>query len=131
MLTTGDSTFPEYPAVRQISLGPRWSFKEKKNAAETFDFKRFATIFEKNLKLYNHSFEIYKNAAKDYNIDLFFCDVMVNDACLDVAHSIKKPVVGFSSFLNGKYKHACISLIIIITIKGIFLCLCSASSCNV
>jgi hypothetical protein len=132
LLTSGNSTLSEYPDVKQISLGPRWAFKEQKNAAEMFDFKRFATIYEKNLKLYNHSFETYKKVAKDYNIDLFFCDVMVNDACLDVAHATKKPVVGFSSFLNGNCKYINMHAYPFSNYYySFFSRLCSNSSCDV
>ncbi|CAB4494010.1 unnamed protein product [Rhizophagus irregularis] len=36
----------------------------------------------------------------EYNIDLFFCDAMANEACMDVAHNLNKPVVAWSSFLQ-------------------------------
>ena len=68
-----------------------------------YDFRTMATIHELSLKAYKDTFEKYKNAAKDYNIDLFFCDTLINDACLDIAHALKKPVVGFSSILFGNY----------------------------
>ena len=42
--------------------------------------------------------EKYKNVAKKYDFDLFFCDGLMNDACQDTAYTQKKPVVGFNSF---------------------------------
>jgi hypothetical protein len=68
-----------------------------------FDFSRFSKVQEFNLKSYNATFEKFKNVAVDYNIDLFICYAMVNDACLDAAHTLKKPIVGFSSFLQSNY----------------------------
>ena len=59
---------------------------------------------EIDIKYYNETYEKYKNVAKEYNIDLFFCDLLLNDACIDVAHTLKKPVVILFSLLQGNYK---------------------------
>ncbi|RIA98272.1 Glycosyltransferase Family 1 protein [Glomus cerebriforme] len=63
------------------------------------EFKGWGALLELSLMAYNNNFETYKNVAEEYNIDLFFCDAFLNDPCLDVAHTKKKPIVGFSSFL--------------------------------
>ena len=65
------------------------------------DHRQFSGTIERQLKAYKRTFEKYKNIAKELNIDLFFCDAFVNDACLDAAQVLNKPVVGFSSFLSG------------------------------
>ncbi|CAB4493998.1 unnamed protein product [Rhizophagus irregularis] len=41
-----------------------------------------------------------EKTAKEYNIDLFICDVLANEACIDAANNLKKPVVGWTSFLQ-------------------------------
>ncbi|PKK60368.1 hypothetical protein RhiirC2_870968 [Rhizophagus irregularis] len=49
---------------------------------------------------YNVTYEKFKNAAKENNIDLFICDALVNQACIDVANNLNKPLVGFTSFMQ-------------------------------
>ncbi|RIA90054.1 Glycosyltransferase Family 1 protein [Glomus cerebriforme] len=103
LLTSGNYTpSSEYPTVKQISLRNSLNFKETKKLAEAYknDYERIAVIIEQSLKTYNNIIEDYKNVAKEYEIDLFFCDILINDACLDIANILKKPVVGFSSFFQ-------------------------------
>ncbi|GES84929.1 glycosyltransferase family 1 protein [Rhizophagus clarus] len=105
LLTSGNYTpASEYPTIKQISMGPPLSIKGLKFAANLIEkdveFTMFTTIFERNLESYKRAFEKYKETAIDNNIDLFICYAIMNDACLDVAHALKKPVVGFMSFLN-------------------------------
>src|SRR3954447_3472533 len=109
LITTGNYTpSSEYPTVKQISLGPRLNLKNAVNVSEVinkeFDFRKVAMFHKLSVKTYSDTFKKYKNAAKNYNIDLFFCDTLVNDVCLDVAHALKKPVVGFYFFFSGNYK---------------------------
>ncbi|RIA85954.1 Glycosyltransferase Family 1 protein, partial [Glomus cerebriforme] len=90
----------EYPTVKQVSLGPDLPLEElKEEIHKEFDYRAVAIIMELAVKLYNQTYEIYKTAAEEYNPDLFFCDYFVNDACLDVAYALKKPVVGWTSGL--------------------------------
>jgi hypothetical protein len=65
--------------------------------------KRTSNIMKLTTNNYKETYAKYKNAAKEYNIDLFFCDVLANDACIDIAHNLKKPVVGFTSFIHCNY----------------------------
>jgi hypothetical protein len=51
---------------------------------------------------YKEAYEKYKDVAKEYNIDLFFCDI--NDVCIDVANHLRIPVVTFTTFLYCNYK---------------------------
>ncbi|CAG8632388.1 141_t:CDS:2 [Rhizophagus irregularis] len=104
MLSSGNYTpASEYPTIKQISLGPPLTVKNTGDSARLiqaeFDYILISKIFESTVKSYKSTFEIYKDTAIDNNIDLFICYTMFNDACLDVAHSLKKPVVGFMSFL--------------------------------
>jgi hypothetical protein len=88
-------------------LGPPLTVKNTGDSARLiqaeFDYILISKIFESTVKSYKSTFEIYKDTAIDNNIDLFICYTMFNDACLDVAYSLKKPVVGFMSFLYGNY----------------------------
>ena len=104
-MTLGNYTpSSEYPTVKQISLGPRLNLSDIKyyEPHKKFDFRQYVLLVKENLKYYKDTFEKYVNAAKDHNIDLFFCDALINDACLDAAQALKKPFVAFYSALNGK-----------------------------
>ncbi|GBC09744.1 hypothetical protein RclHR1_09090002 [Rhizophagus clarus] len=92
----------EYPGLKQITLGPKLNYKNNKfmNIYDDVDFRTMSQFMEHSVNAYNETYEKFKNAAKEYNIDLFFCDALGNDACIDVAHNLKKPVVGFTSFLQ-------------------------------
>ncbi|EXX63029.1 uncharacterized protein OCT59_003750 [Rhizophagus irregularis] len=105
MLSSGNYTpASEYPTIKQISMGPPLNVKNTRDSARLivqaeFDYIILAKIFESSVQSYKSTYEIYKDTAIDNNIDLFICYAMFNDACLDVAHALKKPVVGFMSFL--------------------------------
>src|SRR5437016_49980 len=83
-----------------------------------FDYKGAAKVLEIGVKVYSENYEKFKNIAEDYNIDLFICDILINEACLDVAHTLKKPVVGFSSYFQSNYKFL---FIILFYLKNFFL----------
>ncbi|UZO18462.1 uncharacterized protein OCT59_009775 [Rhizophagus irregularis] len=105
LLTRGNYTpSSEYPTIKQISLGPTINIKDIKDLKQLvnkkFDFTALSKSLEFNVKLYESTFEKFKDAAIDNNIDLFICYAIINDACLDVAHTLKKPAVGLLSFLN-------------------------------
>ncbi|PKY40268.1 UDP-Glycosyltransferase/glycogen phosphorylase [Rhizophagus irregularis] len=100
LLTKGNYTpSSEYPTVKQISLGPALNYKElmKSHIHKDVDFNGMMKFVKLSLESYRENYEKYINIAKDNNIDLFFCDTLVNDVCLDAAHTLKKPVIGFSS----------------------------------
>lgn len=107
LVASGENeTSIEYPAIKQISLGPKISLRdvgvEINNEALTF--KKMTKLLEKGAKSYKRVYETYKSVSEEYNIDLFFCDLMLNDACIDIAHTLNKPVVGFTSGLRSNYK---------------------------
>ncbi|GBB87969.1 hypothetical protein RclHR1_14480002 [Rhizophagus clarus] len=97
-----DETLSEYPTVKQISLIPIMSLRDVgiEVNKEVLDHKKLAGLFELSVKYYKSSYEKYKSVAEEHNIDLFFCDIVINEACVDVAHTLKKPVVGFTSGLQ-------------------------------
>jgi hypothetical protein len=106
-LTTGNYTPSlEYPTIKQITLGPALNYKELLNTEfhKEFDYNIMTFFIEKSVKAYSEIYEKYKTVAKDYNIDLFFCDFLINEACLDIANTLKKPVVVISSFFQCNYK---------------------------
>ncbi|GBB83427.1 hypothetical protein RclHR1_10150004 [Rhizophagus clarus] len=102
LLTTGKyEPSSEYPGLKQITLGPKLDPKNHDiNIHSDVDFRAMAQLMGITLNTYNETYEKFKNAAKEYNIDLFFCDFMGNHACIDIAHNLKKPVVGFTSFIQ-------------------------------
>lgn len=102
-----NKTLVEYPAIKHISSGPKMSRNngiEVNNEALTFI--KMIKLFESGAKSYKSVYEMYKNVAEEYNIDLFFCDLVpiLNDACIDIAHTLKKPVVGLIPGLLSNYK---------------------------
>ncbi|PKK70105.1 UDP-Glycosyltransferase/glycogen phosphorylase, partial [Rhizophagus irregularis] len=98
MLSSGNYTpASEYPTIKQISMGPPLNIKNTRDSARLivqaeFDYIILAKIFESSVQSYKSTYEIYKDTAIDNNIDLFICYAMFNDACLDVAHALKKPL---------------------------------------
>ncbi|GES94968.1 glycosyltransferase family 1 protein [Rhizophagus clarus] len=103
LLTSGNyEPSSEYPGLKQITLGPRITPKDIKglDIHKDVGYERLSKLLEFRVNSYNETYEKYKNVAKEYNIDLFFCDFLANEVCVDVAHSLKKPAVGFTSFLH-------------------------------
>jgi hypothetical protein len=107
LLTSGKyEPSSEYPGLKQITLGPKVTAKNNKhiNIQKHHDYRMLAQIMEITTTSYNETYEKFKNAAIEYNIDLFFCDALSNEACTDIAYNLKKPVVGFTSFIQCNYK---------------------------
>lgn len=49
---------------------------------------------------YLNNFNLYKKVANEMTkVDLFFCELFLNDACIDVAWLMNKPLVTMSSKL--------------------------------
>ncbi|PKY40254.1 UDP-Glycosyltransferase/glycogen phosphorylase, partial [Rhizophagus irregularis] len=91
----------EYPGLNQITLGPPLVVKNlKRTNSHEEPYKRFSRLIKIGIDDYKETYEKYKKAANEYNIDLFFCDVLLNDACVDIANNLKKPVVAWTSFLQ-------------------------------
>ncbi|CAG8792356.1 40954_t:CDS:2 [Gigaspora margarita] len=67
----------------------------KKVFLEDVDFKIMSKVFDP--ELYTKYYNIYKRITEEINVDLFFCDVGMNEACFDLAWQLEKPVVGFAS----------------------------------
>lgn len=76
----------------------------KSHIHKDVDFNGMMKFVKLSLESYRENYEKYINIAKDNNIDLFFCDTLVNDVCLDAAHTLKKPVIGFSSSIYCNYE---------------------------
>ncbi|CAB4436801.1 unnamed protein product [Rhizophagus irregularis] len=102
LLTSGNyEPSSEYPGLKQITLGPKLSARQSKiDLQKDFDYRQMSRIRELTTAGYGKSYEKFNNVAKEYNIDLFFCDAMANEACMDVAYNLNKPVVAWSSFLQ-------------------------------
>ncbi len=79
----------------------------------SFDIKEYQEIIseEYNLKIFGNlknylnskyldDFNLYKKVANEtIKVDLFICDLFLNDACIDIAWLMKKPLVTISSKL--------------------------------
>lgn len=94
----------EYPTINQISTGP--SIESDATYQElyqkTFNRKQISGLRKLLVKKYLDYFETYQLAIKMIKPDLFFCNIfIINDICLDIAWSLKKPIVGFSSQMLG------------------------------
>jgi hypothetical protein len=68
------------------------------------DYSKMKKFWETGVKSYKRAYEKYISVAEEYNIDLMFCDLVLNDACIDAAHTLKKPVVVLVSVLQSNYK---------------------------
>ncbi|GBC21755.2 glycosyltransferase family 1 protein [Rhizophagus irregularis DAOM 181602=DAOM 197198] len=104
LLTSGKyEPSSEYPGLKQITLGSK-SLTAKNdrriNIHKEVDYRTMGKFMELATATYNVTYEKFKNAAKEDNIDLFICDALVNQACIDVANNLNKPLVGFTSFMQ-------------------------------
>ncbi|PKY53212.1 UDP-Glycosyltransferase/glycogen phosphorylase [Rhizophagus irregularis] len=96
LLASGNNVLSsEYPAVKQISLGPSTGMKNlgKDGIDEEQDYNAMKSLWEIGVISYKRTYEKYKSVVEDYNIDLIFCDLLINEACVDVANTLKKPVI--------------------------------------
>ncbi|CAB4418178.1 unnamed protein product [Rhizophagus irregularis] len=103
LLASGNNVLSsEYPAVKQISLGPGTGMKNlgKDGIDEEQDYNAMKSLWEIGVISYKRTYEKYKSVVEDYNIDLIFCDLLINEACIDVANTLKKPVVVLVSALQ-------------------------------
>ncbi|CAG8674287.1 5630_t:CDS:2 [Rhizophagus irregularis] len=103
LLASGNNVLSsEYPAVKQISLGPSTGMKNlgKDGIDEEQDYNAMKSLWEIGVISYKRTYEKYKSVVEDYNIDLIFCDLLINEACVDVANTLKKPVVVLVSALQ-------------------------------
>ncbi|PKY40265.1 UDP-Glycosyltransferase/glycogen phosphorylase [Rhizophagus irregularis] len=91
----------EYPGLKQITLGPKMTVKQVKlDIYKDFDYRTMVPFMEFTTAAYNVTYEKFKNAAKENKIDLFICDVLANEPCIDVANNLNKPVVGFTTSMQ-------------------------------
>lgn len=67
------------------------------------DYKGMNKLYVMGVKSYKRAYEKYKSVVEDYSIDLIICDLLMNEACIDTAHTLKKPVVIFVSCLQSNY----------------------------
>jgi len=95
----------EYPGLNQITLGPQMHVRNTNiDIFKEFDYRGLEELMRISTNRYNETYEKYKSGAIDHNIDLFFCDIIINDACLDIGYNLKKPVVGLISSLQSNFK---------------------------
>lgn len=76
----------------------------KSHIHKDINFSGMMKFVKLSLDSYRENYEKYINVAKDHDIDLFFCDTLVNDVCLDAAQTLKKPIIGFSSSIYCNYE---------------------------
>ncbi|RGB41373.1 Glycosyltransferase Family 1 protein [Rhizophagus diaphanus] len=104
LLTSGKyEPSSEYPGLKQITLGPKsLTAKNDKrlNIHKEVDYRLMGQFMELSTATYSATYEKYMNVAKEDNIDLFICDALVNQACIDVANNLNIPLVGFTSLMQ-------------------------------
>ncbi|CAG8567178.1 14385_t:CDS:2 [Acaulospora colombiana] len=93
----------DYPLISQISTGPAINHKEEPTYQEIFhnkvDYKQIFNLRRFFAKNYLSYFNAYKHATETLKPDLFICDVLMNDVCLDIARLNNRPMVGFGEGL--------------------------------
>ncbi|RIB13811.1 Glycosyltransferase Family 1 protein [Gigaspora rosea] len=67
----------------------------KKLCVEDLDIGTMWKVFDP--ELYTKNYNAFKRATEEIDVDLFFCDLGINEACFDLAWQLEKPVVGFTS----------------------------------
>ncbi|CAB4410727.1 unnamed protein product [Rhizophagus irregularis] len=67
--------------------------QRKDGIDEEQDYNAMKSLWEIGVISYKRTYEKYKSVVEDYNIDLIFCDLLINEACVDVANTLKKPVI--------------------------------------
>ncbi|RIB06126.1 Glycosyltransferase Family 1 protein, partial [Gigaspora rosea] len=70
------------------------------NAMMDNDLNKLSSVVIKTgVNSYVPYYNIYKQIAEEINVDLFFCDYLINYPCFDLAWKLGKPAVGISSDL--------------------------------
>jgi hypothetical protein len=68
---------------------------------EKFDLSKYKVVLEIRTKTYNETFLRLRQISEVVKPDLFLCDTLSNEACVDVAWLMKKPFVGVATSLLG------------------------------
>ncbi|CAG8719934.1 7110_t:CDS:2 [Cetraspora pellucida] len=59
--------------------------------------KVYSIVKKVSVQHYVSTYNIYKKIAEEINVDLFFCDYLMNYPCFDLAWKLGKPAVGSST----------------------------------
>ncbi|CAG8556580.1 14281_t:CDS:2 [Funneliformis mosseae] len=94
----------DYPIIHHISSGPSFDLSNipeyREILSEEYSIKMFGSLKNYLNSKYLNDFNLYKKLANEtIKVDLFFCDLFLNEACIDVAWLMNKPLVTMSSKL--------------------------------
>ncbi|PKC64679.1 UDP-Glycosyltransferase/glycogen phosphorylase [Rhizophagus irregularis] len=94
--------------INHIPSGPSFNIKDipeyQKIISEDYNIKMFGYLINYFNSKYLNNFNLYKKVANEMTkVDLFFCELFLNDACIDVAWLMNKPLVTMSSKLSMSY----------------------------
>ncbi|GBB97790.1 hypothetical protein RclHR1_03070006 [Rhizophagus clarus] len=105
-------TFPQsqqYPKINFISFGETVDLTKNSQFLELvqgkFDMEKVKIIFQKRFETYNSTFVQLEKISEIVKPDLFFCDILNNESCFDVAWLKNKPFVGIATNTMG-FSHA-------------------------
>ncbi|GES76951.1 glycosyltransferase family 1 protein [Rhizophagus clarus] len=94
--------------VHHIPSGPSFNIKDipeyQKIITEENNIEMFGYLQNHFNSKYLNYFNLYKKVANEMKkVDLFFCELLLNEACIDVAWLMKKPLVTISSKLSMQH----------------------------
>ncbi|CAG8692026.1 11381_t:CDS:2, partial [Gigaspora margarita] len=94
-----------YSSIPQIIVDNNFDISKVYSTFEDDIFKMnhlntFFAIMSYASSRYTDFYNIYKQIDEEVNVDLFFCDYIMNFACFDIAWKLGKPVVGIATMLT-------------------------------
>jgi hypothetical protein len=102
LISPGNYSSKDHP-IHHVSSGPSFDIKVipeyQKIISEEYNVEMFGHLKNYLNTKYLEDFSLYKNVAGEMKVDLFLCDLFLNDACIDVAWLTDKPLVTMSSKL--------------------------------
>ncbi|CAH1763736.1 14266_t:CDS:2 [Entrophospora sp. SA101] len=106
LISPENNHYTKYEKIKHYSTGPKFDFKDiagwKKIMYEDPPsiMSFFPSYFEHAYSLYLNSYYVYERVFNELKPDLFLCDLIQNEVCLDVAWKLKKPAVNLGSSLS-------------------------------
>ncbi|RIA81462.1 Glycosyltransferase Family 1 protein [Glomus cerebriforme] len=93
--------------IHHVSSGPSFNIEDMPGyqtiISEEYNIEMFGYLKNYFNSKYLNDFNLYKKVANEIKVDLFFCELFLNDACIDISWLMKKPLVTMSSKLSMSY----------------------------
>lgn len=105
MISPENNHYSKYEKIRHYSTGPKLDFRNAagwkkamyEDSSPMINF--YPSYFENANSLYLNNYYVYERVFNEVKPDLFLCDLVLNEVCLDVAWKLKKPAVNLGSSL--------------------------------